>query len=320
MKPCLISFRRARFVAAAVLALSVIASSARAVLYVPAFNSFITSPSGSETIVTINDSSGSIATAQSAINSARTANPSAILVINLSAASYSVSTTGLVLGSNECLVLGSGTTIQASSSSATAGFLIQVPSGSSNVSISGGTLNGEGANLNCIQVLASNRVNISGVTATDALLNLISVYGNGDTTFDNELTIANCTVSVGTGTQSGISVHNATQAVVIDNTCSGFTGGSGIYIKDSAYCSVVNNTCSSNSIGIYVSGNNNAVTDNTCSTNVTGDKSCGGPPQAEIRTISAPRIHLPVTRRLRSRLREQPTQSSTTRSPATRRR
>ena len=253
-----------------VAALACLVSTAFATLYVPPANSFVTSPSGNETILQLQDTSGSIATAQTTLNNARTANPSAILILNLNASTYSVGTTGLVLSSNESLILGPSTTIQAASSTSTAGYLVQVATGSKNVSISGGTFNGTGANLNCIQVQASTRVNIASLTASNCAANVIQVYGPGQTTFDSELTIANCTISQGTSTYSGISLHDATQAAVLDNTISGFTNGSGIYARNCAYCTLAENTCTSCSNGIYVAGNNNSVTDNTCNSNATG--------------------------------------------------
>src|SRR4051812_20982245 len=57
-----------------------------------------------EVLVTLNDSSGSIATLQAAINNARSANPANVIVIRLTNVTYSVSTAGLVLTSRECLI------------------------------------------------------------------------------------------------------------------------------------------------------------------------------------------------------------------------
>src|SRR5262245_62780056 len=51
-----------------------------------------------ETVVTINDASGSIATVQASINSARAANPTNVIVMRmLSGETYSVTTAGLKL-------------------------------------------------------------------------------------------------------------------------------------------------------------------------------------------------------------------------------
>src|SRR5579862_4572505 len=117
---------------------------------------FIVNPSG-DTVVNVNDSSGSISTLQTSINGARSANPSAVIIIHLlSGVTYTVSTASLVLTSNECL-LASGATIQAASGSVTVP-LIQIASGSANVSISGGTLNGSGASINGILAPAASRV------------------------------------------------------------------------------------------------------------------------------------------------------------------
>ncbi len=73
-------------------------------LYTVPNSSFIQSPSG-DSIVTINDNSGSVATLQTAINNARVANPNSIIVIRLlSGATYWLTNAGIVLGSRECLV------------------------------------------------------------------------------------------------------------------------------------------------------------------------------------------------------------------------
>src|SRR5580704_13411000 len=75
-------------------------------LYTSPNLAFIEQPSG-DSVVTVNDASGSISTLQTAINNARSANPNSILVIQLlTNATYVVSTTGLVLGSHECLAAG----------------------------------------------------------------------------------------------------------------------------------------------------------------------------------------------------------------------
>src|SRR5438046_1853382 len=58
-----------------------------------------------ESVITINDTSGSIASVQASIDSARAANPSSVILIYLQrGAVYTVGSAGLVLGSNECLV------------------------------------------------------------------------------------------------------------------------------------------------------------------------------------------------------------------------
>src|SRR5580698_3265631 len=86
-----------------------------------------------ETVLTVNDSSGSISTAQTALNNAHTSNPSAIVVLTLTG-TYSVSAAALNLTSNTCLVLASGTVIKAASSSITPTALVQIH-GQSNVSV-----------------------------------------------------------------------------------------------------------------------------------------------------------------------------------------
>src|SRR5689334_2226866 len=75
-------------------------------LYTVPNTTFIERRTG-ETVVTVNDVSGSIATLQASINSARAANPTNPIVIRLlPGATYTVSTAGIVLGSHEVLVAG----------------------------------------------------------------------------------------------------------------------------------------------------------------------------------------------------------------------
>lgn len=115
-----------------------------------------------ETVITVNDSSSSIATAQTALNNAHTNNPGAVVILNLTG-TYQVSSAALNLTSNTCCVLSSGTIIEAASSSITPTCLIQIH-GQSNVSVAGGTFNGNGASVNAVQVETSNHVNIDDLT------------------------------------------------------------------------------------------------------------------------------------------------------------
>src|SRR5215831_13021594 len=73
-------------------------------LYVPPNSTFVENPSG-ESVVSVNDNSGTIYTLQSSINSARIANPNSLLVVRLlTGSTYWVTNAGIVLGSRECLV------------------------------------------------------------------------------------------------------------------------------------------------------------------------------------------------------------------------
>jgi autotransporter-associated beta strand protein len=239
---------------------------AGAALYAVSNSAFIENPAGSESVVTIDDTSGLISSLQTAINNARSANPNAILVIHLlSGATYSVTNAGLVLGSRECLVA-AGATIRAASASVTVP-LITVSSGSTNVSIAGGTLDGNGANVNGIYVPAADRVNIDAVTVRNCGLDCILLKGNGNSTYDNELTVTRCDAS-GSPAHAGISIQNATQAVCVDNRC--YNSLVGIYLT-CAWGNVGNNNCWSNTTGIDIAGgNDNVVANNTCTNNSTG--------------------------------------------------
>jgi len=241
-------------------------------LYTVPNSTFIENPSGDSGVVTINDTSGSVATLQASINNARSANPNSIIVIHLlTGATYTVSSAGLVLGSQECLV-GSGALIQAANSSVTVP-LIQINSGSTNVSVAGGTLDGNGANINGITAPTAARVNIDQVTVMDCGQDCILLKGNGSTTYDNEMTVTRCNAS-GSPAHAGISIQNATQAACIDNNC--HDNATGIDTANCAWNDIANNTCNHNTTGIDVSsGDDNVVANNTCDNNGTGIHAAG---------------------------------------------
>lgn len=233
-------------------------------LYTVPNTTFIEQPSG-ESIVTINDTSRSISGAQAAIDSARSANPEKVIVVHLlRGAIYTVRDTGLMLSSHECLVA-EGALIQAADSSVTVP-LITIAPGSTNVSISGGTLEGHGANTQGIFAAAASRVNIDHVVAKNFALDGISLNGNGNTMFDNEMTVTRSEVSG--NLVAGIHIQNSTQSTLLDNDC--HDNATGIQIA-AAWANVANNTCHHNTVGIDVSGgSDNIIANNTCNTNGVG--------------------------------------------------
>ena len=234
-------------------------------LYTAPNMAFIEQPLG-DSVVTINDTSGSIATLQTVINNARSANPNSIIVIQLSTnASYLVSTAGLVLGSQECLVAG-GATIKAVDSSVTVP-LITIASGSTNVSVAGGLLDASGAGVQGIYAPAAARVNIDKVVVRNCGLDCILLQGNGNSAYDNEMTVTRCDVS-GSPAHAGISIQNSTQTAVLENFC--HNNGQGIWLS-CAWADVANNVCESNAVGIDVAGGDDDVlANNTCNNNGTG--------------------------------------------------
>lgn len=236
-------------------------------LYTSPNMGFIEQPSG-EVVVNVNDTSGSISTVQTEINNARAANPTNVIVIYLINAMYTVSSVGFMLGSHECLVA-SGATIQAANSSVTVP-LITIASGSTNVSVAGGVLNAMGANIEGIYAPAAARVNIDKVIVRNCGLDCILLKGNGNTTYDNEMTVTRCDCS-GSPAHAGVSIQNSTQTAVLDNNCHNSLVG--IYLS-CAWANVANNTCESNSIGIQIAGgDDNVVVNNTCDNNGTGIQS-----------------------------------------------
>lgn len=234
-------------------------------LYTVPNSTFIEKTSG-ESVTNINDASGSIATLQTTINNTRSANPNSIIVIRLTnSATYWVSNASLVLGARTCLVA-SGATIKATNSSVTVP-LIQIASGSTNVSVAGGRLDGNGANINGIYAPAADRVNVANVTVLNCGLEGILLNGNGNTNFDNQLAVARCDVS-GCLSNAGISIQNATQAACIENYSHG--NGTGIRIGTSR-STFANNVCNNNGTGIHLAGgNDNVLANNTCNGNATG--------------------------------------------------
>src|SRR5581483_11473198 len=189
---------------------------AQRMLYTSPNTTFIESKTADHAI-TITDSSGSIATLQAAIDSTRAANPTNVIIIRLqSNAVYSVSSDGIVLGSHECLV-GSGATIRAANASVTVP-LITITNGAVHVSVSGGIIDGNGANINGITAPAAARVNIDMVTVKNCGQDCILLKGQGNSTYDNEMTVTRCDAS-GSAAHAGISIQNCTQAAVIDNNC-----------------------------------------------------------------------------------------------------
>ena len=233
-------------------------------LYAAPNMKFIEKTSG-EAVINVNDASGSVSTLQAAINAARASNPTNVIVIRLTNTTYLVSGAGIVLGSHVCLVA-SGATIKAVDASVTAP-LVTIASGSTNVSVSGGTFDGNGASIQGIYAPAAARVNIDKVVVKNCGLDCILLKGNGNSTYDNEMTVTRCDAS-GSAAHAGISIQNCTQAAVLDNNChNNFVG---IYAS-SAWATVANNTCATNTTGIDVAGgNDNVVANNTCNDNTTG--------------------------------------------------
>ena len=233
-------------------------------LYTSPNMKFVERTSG-EVVITINDASGSISSVQTAINNARAVNRTNVIIIRLTNATYVVSSAGLVLGSHECLVA-SGATIRAADATVTAS-LLTIAAGSTNVSVAGGVWDGSGANIQAIYAPAAARVNIDKVVVRNCGLDCILLKGNGNSTYDNEMTVTRCDAG-GSPAHAGISIQNCTQAMVTDNNChDSFVG---IYLS-CAWATVANNTCENNATGINIAGgNDNVVANNTCNFNGTG--------------------------------------------------
>ena len=225
--------------------------------------------STSETVTTINDTSGSISTLQTAINNARAANATRFVIINLkSNTEYMVSTTPLILGSKMCLSGAANTSIVASPSS-TATSLIKITGGSSYTSVNFLTLNGNRANLYGIEAPGVNRVSVDQLAIRQTGKDGILLQGLGSANFDNQITVTRCEVSEAP-TAAGIHLSATTQATCLDNLC--HNNAYGILLEASAHATLVNNQAKFNTIyGIGVSNITwSKITHNLCQGNGIG--------------------------------------------------
>jgi parallel beta-helix repeat protein len=231
-------------------------------------SNFIQKTSG-ETVTSINDTSGSIANLQMAIDSARTTYPTNFLLINLQpGTTYQVTTNPLILGSKMCLSGASNTSIAASASNTTTS-LIKITNGSSYTSVNFLTLNGNQANLYGIEAPGVNRVNLDRLIIRKTGKDGIFLQGMGQTNFDNEVTVTRCQVSEAS-TAAGIHLSDTTQAVCMDNLC--YNNAYGILLESSSHAALINNEAKFNTdSGICLTNSaTNKVTRNLCHGNGTG--------------------------------------------------
>src|SRR5271154_1183490 len=118
-----------------------------------------------------------------------------------------------------------------------------------------------------IDAPAAARVNVDKVTVQNCGQDCILLEGQGNSTYDNEMTVTRCDCSGSPG-HAGISIQNSTQTAVVDNNC--HDNAEGIYLS-CAWADVANNTCGNNVIGIDIAGgDDNYVVNNTCNNNGTG--------------------------------------------------
>ena len=190
-----------------------------------------------EVVTVIEDTSGSIATLQGLIDSARAAQPNRFILVRLRAnTTYPVAGSPLILSSKMTLS-GAGTTLAAGLTT-TAGSLVRISPGSTLVSIDRLTLEGVGKNLYGIEGAGVSRVNVDRVTVRDTGLSGIFLQGLGSTVFNNEMTVTRCTVR-GVVSAAGIHFQQATQGVVMENES--YNNGTGILLENADHCLVVNN-------------------------------------------------------------------------------
>lgn len=237
-------------------------------LYTVPNGTFYQQPTG-ETVTTINDTSGSISTLQTAINTARTANATRFLIINLkSNTEYLVTASPLTLGSKMCLSGSSNTSIAASSST-TATSLIKITGGSSYTSVNFLTLNGNQVDLYGIEAPGVSRVSVDQLVVRQTGRAGLFLQGLGSANFDNQITVTRCEVSEAT-TAAGIHLSATTQAACLDNLC--HNNAYGILVESSAHATLVNNQAKFNTLsGIGVTNITwSKITHNLCQGNGTG--------------------------------------------------
>ncbi|MCX8497308.1 MAG: MBG domain-containing protein [Akkermansiaceae bacterium] len=237
-------------------------------LYTIPNSTFYQQPS-SESVVTINDTSGSIASLQPLIDAARLSQPTKIILICLKAgANYPVTNTPLTLGSRMCLK-GGGATLEASLSNFTSTALIRIAPGASYASVNDVILVGNSTDTYGVEAAGVSRVNLDAITVTGTGRDGIFVQGLGSSVFDNEITVTRCDVS-GVSNQSGIRLADTTQAICIENQCD--NNRIGILIGTSSRAAVANNQCRNNAVvGIAIPDSTwNRVSNNSCSGCPTG--------------------------------------------------
>ena len=235
--------------------------------YSVANSAFIETPT-SESVVTLEDTSGSITTLQALIDAARAANPDQLIIIRLkSNTTYEVLQTPLTLGSRMC-VSGSGTSIAATANT-TASSLVSITPGSTLVSVDRLTLEGASKALYGINASGVSRVNIDRVTVRKTGLDGIYLEGLGSTIFNNQITVTRCTVT-DASSAAGIHLKNTTQGTVMNNAC--FNNTNGILIEASEHGSIFNNESQYNSsAGIrLLDTKNTRVVSNLCNGNSKG--------------------------------------------------
>jgi len=234
-------------------------------LYTAPDNKFVEQPTG-EQLVTINDTSGTIAGLQAAIDAARTANATSVIVIHLkSSATYAVSSASLTLGSHMALV-GTGATIRAASVSV-AVPLITISPGATKVSVAGGTYDGNGAPIRGIHGSGVSRVSIDKVVVKGCGQDGILLIGQGNAMYDSEFAVTRSECSGGSG-HAGISIQQCTMAYLGDNNSHDNLTGISV---DCAWANVANNVCEKNTTGIDVAGgSDNVIVNNDCNHNATG--------------------------------------------------
>ena len=133
------------------------------------------------------------------------------------------------------------------------------------MSVAGGTFDGQGANIQAIYAPSAARVNIDKVVAKNFGSDGVFLNGNGNTAFDNEMTVTRADVST---SAVGIHIQNSTQTTLLDNNC--HDNGRGILVS-AAWANIANNTCHNNITGIDIAGgSDNIVANNTCDNNGTG--------------------------------------------------
>lgn len=240
----------------------------RSSLYTIPNSPFYQQTSG-ENVVTITDTSGSIADLQTQIDAARLSQPTKIILICLKAgANYPISNNPLTLGSKMCLK-GGGATLEAESSNFTSTALIRIAPGASYASVNDVILVGNSADTYGVEAAGVSRVNLDAITVTGTGRDGIFVQGLGSSVFDNEITVTRCDVS-GVVNQSGIRLADTTQAICIENHCD--NNRIGILLGTSSRAAVANNTCRSNTeVGIAIPDSTwIRVSNNSCSGCPTG--------------------------------------------------
>lgn len=230
--------------------------------FTPSDASFIIRPNETTQVVSL--PAGTAESAQTLIDTARSNNPTAILLLRLTG-NLEVSTTPLVLGSDMSLQLSSEAAIT-TGATCTAQSLISITN-AKNVSISStGTgharIDGGGKEIDGITVLGGGRINIDFLSVTGCRQSAINYKGNDPGAYNEAASVTRCILK---NNGDGLKVDQTAAFVCLDNT---FSENTGTALEINSLSSIVaGNTFAGNKTALRSGSDRGVVTRNVLGDN-----------------------------------------------------